>query len=383
MRNIIPAIPKAFQSVVGDPAKITTSTAIPIGTFRELVEVTATFAFHNKDYMLFYRGQANDYHNKGGGSTFYPTIYRGDYLPHRELRNRFDILEGASKALVDLFETKKIEGFRDLKRRKLIQWSVVQHYEVCETPLLDFTHSLRVACSFAHMKNKSDKAYVFMFGFPYLTNRISLNSEHDLVNVRLLSICPPTALRPQFQEGYLAGTDEVTDVFESKTELDFNNRLIAKFEIPTNKLFWGRIFHQIPEDSLYPKSDPIKTLCDQIRDQASMKLKSGDLGDFLKTWAEIEELVTTHKRADQGRYLSFRQSLSNLVRECIIDKNLYYQLDQLRSFRNLVIHEAHKVKPGLIENYLGLAKAALRTLRQTLKSEQGGAGNCLSSNVLS
>jgi hypothetical protein len=373
MRNIVPTIPKAFEPVVGDPAKITTSKPIPISTFRELVEITAKFAFFNKDFMLFYRGQANDYLNKGGGSTFYPTIYRGDYLPHRELLNRFYILKGSSKALVDLFESRRIEGFKDLKRRKLIQWSVIQHYKVCETPLLDFTHSLRVACSFAHMNNDSDKAFIFMFGFPYLTNRISLNSEHDLVNVRLLSICPPAALRPQFQEGYLAGTDEVTDTYDSKTELDFNNRLIVKFEIPTGKSFWGRGFHQIPKTSLYPESDPIKELCDQIREQASMELKSGDLGDFLKIWAKIEELVTTHAREDQRRYLSFRQALNNLVREYAIDKQLYYQLDRLRGFRNRVVHEAHKVKLGMIEDSLGVAEDALAALQKTLKSEQNVA----------
>lgn len=78
-----------------------------------------------------------------------------------------------------------------------------------------------------------------MFGFPYLTNRISFNSEHDIVNIRLLSICPPEAYRPHFQEGYLAGTDEITDNYERKIELDFNNRLIIKFELPVEKTFWG------------------------------------------------------------------------------------------------------------------------------------------------
>lgn len=366
MRNIVPNIPRSFEHVVGDPAKISTSTPIPIKTFSELVETTATFAFHNKDYMLLYRGQAMDYMNKGGGSTFYPTIYRGDYLPHRELLNRFDILDGSSKALVDLFESDNIVGYKDLKRRKLIQWSIIQHYEVCGTPLLDFTHSLRVACSFAQMNNANGKAFVFMFGFPYLTNRISLNSEHDLVNVRLLSICPPAALRPQYQEGYLAGTDEVTDVYDSKTELDFNNRLIAKFEFPADKSFWGSNFHQIPERSLYPKGDPIKALCDKIREQASKELKSGQLGDFLKIWAEIEELVTTHAREDQKRFLSYRQALDNLVRGHVIDKPLYYQLDRLRGYRNHLVHEAHKVQSVALEEFLALGEDSLTKLRSTL-----------------
>lgn len=364
MRNIVPTIPNKFKYFIEDPSKIPASTPIPIKNFRELVEAAASFSFHNKDYMLFYRGQKTDYLNKGNSSTFYPTIYRGDYLPHRELSNRFDILEGASKALVDLFEDQKIEGFKDLKRRKLIQWSVIQHYEVCETPLLDFTHSLRVACSFAHMNNDSEKAYIYMFGFPYLTNRISLNSEHDLVNVRLLSICPPTALRPQFQEGYLAGTDEVTNFYDNKSELDFNNRLIVKFEIPTGKQFWGQSFHQIPENSLYPKNDPIKDLCDEIKENATKELKSGELGDFLKAWSQIEEIVTTYSRGESQRYYSFRQALGNLVESRVIDKVLYYKLEHLRQYRNKLVHEAHRVESDSILEFLTIAEGSLEELNQ-------------------
>jgi len=366
MRNIIPVIPKHFETHFSDPSKVPASKALPIPTFRELVEAEAKFAYHNKDHLLFFRGQRQDHLNKAGNSTFYPTIYRGDYLPHRELINKFDILEGAAKALVDLFEKRGIDGHKDLKRRKLIQWSILQHYEVCDTPLLDFTHSLRVACSFAQLNNTTDKAYVFMFGFPYVTNRISLNSEHDLVNIRLLSICPPEALRPHFQEGYLAGTDEITDKYDRKTELDFNNRLIAKFEIPNNGTFWGRGFHQIPESSLYPKSDPIKKLCEEIREVASRELKSGDLGDFLKIWAEIEELVTMHDREGQKRYLSFRQALSNLIKQGRIDKELYYQLDCIRSFRNTVVHQPSRVNSGMIAEYLFSIEQALMALKQIL-----------------
>ncbi|PQP34547.1 hypothetical protein C6A37_07230, partial [Desulfobacteraceae bacterium SEEP-SAG9] len=259
-----------------------------------------------------------------------------------------------------------IDGHRDLKRRKLIQWSILQHYEVCDTPLLDFTHSLRVACSFAQLNNLSEKAYVFVFGLPYITNRISLNSEHDLVNVRLLSICPPEALRPHFQEGYLVGTDEITDNYDRKTELDFNNRLIVKFEIPTKRAFWGRGFHQIPERSLYPKSDPIRTLCEEIREVALRELKSGDLGDFLKLWAEIEELVTTHAREGQRRYLSFRQALSDLNKQGRIDKDLYYQLDRIRSFRNRVVHQPSRVDSGMIAEYLFSIEQSLETLKSIL-----------------
>jgi len=370
MRHIIPTIPDKFTNQLGDPAKIASSNPLKIFSFRELVEVVARFAYHNKDCLLFFRGQSQDYLNKGGSSSFYPTIYRGDYLSHKEVRYKFDLLEGCSKALSQLFEDRKIDGYRDVKRRELIQWSILQHYEVCSTPLLDFTQSLRVACSFAYLNNNSDKAFVFMFGLPYLTNRISLNSEHDIVTIRLLSICPPEAYRPHFQEGYLAGTDEITYNYDKKSELDFNNRLIVKFELPHEKEFWGRNFHKIPKVSLYPRSDPIKKLCAQVSDMASRELRSGDLGDFLKIWSEIEEIVTTTARKDKHRYLSFRQGLNNLISRYQINKDLYYQLDRIRMFRNHVVHRPKYIEPDEILKFLQQAEEALIELKEQIRFEQ-------------
>ena len=140
----------------------------------------------------------------------------------------------------------------------------MQHYEFCSTSL-DFTQSLRVASSIAQIDNENGNAYIFVFGLPFLTNRISNNSEHDIVNIRLLSISPPEALRPYFQEGYLAGTEDITNEYESKSELDFKNRLIAKFEIPNDKMFWGRDFKIIPRNALYPINDKILELCNKIK----------------------------------------------------------------------------------------------------------------------
>ncbi len=266
MRRITPALTSELFHYFGNPAKVRigAAPAFPIQTFRELVEHVARLSFVNKDHMLFYRGQAADYRNKAGVSTFYPTIYRGDYLPQSDLNTRFSILKEKGRALTRLFAERKIEGHREVKKRKNIQWSILQHYEVCPTPFLDFTHSLRVAASFALSNNETDKGYVFIFALPYPTNRISLNSEHDLVNIRLLSICPPTALRPYFQEGYLVSTDGVTDSYDVKSELDFNNRLVAKFEIPNHVSFWGRHFDGIPEHLLYPDNDPVLELCKEI-----------------------------------------------------------------------------------------------------------------------
>ncbi|MEO2061898.1 MAG: FRG domain-containing protein [Christiangramia sp.] len=121
--------------------------------FRELVEHVAKLAYLNKDFLLFYRGQKNDYRNKADSSTFYPTIYRGDYVLQEELDFRFDKLESASKILSQLFKENKIDGPSELRRKKFIQWSILQYYEVTETPLIDLSQSLRVACSFAQLYN--------------------------------------------------------------------------------------------------------------------------------------------------------------------------------------------------------------------------------------
>ncbi len=90
---------------------------------------------------------------------------------------RFRKLESAGRTLVKLFEKHKIEGARDVSRKRYVQWSILQHYEVIPTPLLDVTHSLRVACSFAQLAGTDPTCYVYVLGFPYSTNRISINSE--------------------------------------------------------------------------------------------------------------------------------------------------------------------------------------------------------------
>jgi hypothetical protein len=95
-----------------------------IKTYRELVEQVAKLAYLNKDYLLFFRGQSNDYKNKADKSTFYPTIYRSDYLTQQELDYRFDKLYSASKILAELFKKNKIEGQYELRRKKYIQWSI-------------------------------------------------------------------------------------------------------------------------------------------------------------------------------------------------------------------------------------------------------------------
>ena len=264
MRKIEPTLTENITRHIGSEP-VGKASPYLVETYRELVEQVACLSYLNKDQLLFFRGQTQDLRNKAGVSTFYPSIYRGDNLRKREVADRFGVLNQAAHRLKDLFHDEKVNGYTDVRRKRYIQWSILQHYGVCNTPLLDLTHSLRVACSFAQQGTSKEKVFVYAFGLPYITNRITINSEHDIVNVRLLSICPPDALRPYFQEGYLAGTSDITIDYTSKSELDFNNRLIAKFAIPNTEQFWGEGLSKIPESMLYPQNDRIEKLCQSIK----------------------------------------------------------------------------------------------------------------------
>jgi uncharacterized protein YutE (UPF0331/DUF86 family) len=351
MREIEGQITQELKDHIGnDP--IARVDAYLVTTYRQLVEHVARLAYLNKDYLLFFRGQGDDFRNKAGASTFYPGIYRGEYLPQREIINRFSILDSAAEKLKDIFFQERIQGYEEVRWKKYIQWGILQHYEVCQTPLIHFTQSLRVACSFAQLGAEGPHGYVYAFGLPYVMNRISHNSEHDIVNVRLLSICPPEALRPYFQEGYLAATEDITTNYDPKTTLDFKNRLIAKFKIPRRKAFWGPGFSMIPESVLYPKGDRIEHLCRDINADMKSQLLPGQLGEFVQAWTNLEEiLVASAKRFEEteSKIISVRRAIDIMAKQGVISQESAYELHELRKFRNVVVHEPQRVSPGEVE----------------------------------
>lgn len=334
--------------------------AYQISTFRNLVMQVARLAYANRDELLFFRGQDKDYQSRAGGTTRYPAIYREDPLAARELRHRFELLDQAARLLAEKFKSANIEGHRELRQKRYIQWSILQHYEVAATPLIDLTQSLRVACSFAQLKSSGSACYVYVLGLPYITNRISINSEHDCVTIRLLSICPPSALRPYFQEGYLAGTTDITTEFQSKTELDFRNRLIAKFEIPRAQSFWGSGFEQIPETALFPSKDEILDLCNDLKAELRDELKPGDIGEFIKYWNLLEDYLLSTARKVSQRNISLREAISFLGKNGVLSAETMRQIEVLRIFRNTIVHQFEKVSPSALEELLPLVRELAR-----------------------
>ncbi len=235
-----------------------------IPNFRELVKAVARIANHNPDYTLFFRGQNRDYKLASEESSFYSTMYRmpGRSLTRKELDERYGVLDSCAEKLLSKLDVLKIDNINKFKKFPELTWSILQHYEVCRTPLLDFTHSLRVAASFA-LRDAEDTAYIFAFAFPHPNGTISYSTEEELLNVRLLSACPAEALRPHFQEGYLLGSFPPR-VQRKQQYLDFGRRLVAKFEIPKDD-FWSTDFHEIPKSALYPPADEIEEICEEIK----------------------------------------------------------------------------------------------------------------------
>lgn len=333
--------------------------AFELSSYRELVEQVARLAYLNRNQLLFFRGQDKDFQSRADGSTLYPAIYRGDSLSEAEMDYRFSQLDAAASALVRLLEKHKVEGAKDVARKRFIQWSILQHYEVVATPLLDITHSLRVACSFAQRLSSDPTCYVYVLGLPYVTNRISINSEEDVVNIRLLSICPPSALRPYFQEGYMAGTPDVTTRYEVKTELDFRNRLIAKFAIPRAKSFWGKSLGKLEDDELYPSDDHILALCREVQQNMQVLPSRGQLGQFLLEWGLFEERLLARARQITERNISMAEAINVLTKEGRLPGTMAARLQAVRKIRNMAAHHPTAVNDETVA-------VALQELRELL-----------------
>ncbi len=358
MREIKGTVTNEIRRHIGN-TRVAVADAYPIPTYRELIHQIAQLSYLNKDHLLFYRGQAHDYRNKAHASTFYPSIYRGDQTTKQELDIQFNRLEVAAKQLCDALRRKRTNGHIDVKRRKLIQWSILQHYQVCSTPLLDLTHSLRVACSFAFLYSDHGDPYVFVFGLPYMTNRISINSEHDIINIRLLSICPPDALRPYFQEGYLAGTNDITNEYDDKTELDFSNRLIAKFQLQRSH-FWSAEYQPIPKSALYPEDDDFEPICRKIDMDSDSYAGTVGIGTFLQMWHNLENIVLSEARMRKPEVYSMRQAMDVLLRYELAEPWYWNELNNLRALRNRVVHEPTKVTDQQIQDGISKIERLIR-----------------------
>jgi len=255
--------PHTLDAILEEPAK-------EVKTYDELVRDVARLQYHNRQYNLFFRGQTKDHLDNDNKSTILASIFRK--APGEDklfLKQRFETLDEKIEKLRKAFarRTPKFAGTHLLNKYEEVGWAILQHYQVCPTPVIDITHSLHVACSFAFEGNPGTTGIVYVLAMPWPTDAVSFNTYEELVNIRLLNICPPKARRPFFQEGYLLGNFPYYRLDEPSRVKQFDpaRRVVAKFKVPITDIFWGDDFKRLPTDKIYPKIDEVRDVCETIK----------------------------------------------------------------------------------------------------------------------
>lgn len=242
--------------------EILSSEPLRMDTYRKLVESVAQISFYNQDHNLFFRGQNEDFKDEEGKSTIFPTIYRPDENG-LQIADRFKELEKFTNKLLKSFqnEPNRFAGTSNVIKYKELRWAIAQHYNIIDTPVLDLTHSLHVAASFA-LKDLEEGEYgvVQVLGLPNYNNTISYFTNEELSIIRLIAFGPPKASRLFMQEAYAVSPFPFTDLVRKvgREKFNFSRRLIAKFAIPNVSEFWGEGFSPIPDRLLLPDIDKFK-----------------------------------------------------------------------------------------------------------------------------
>ena len=247
-----------------------------VASFPSLVHRVASLTFHNRDQVLLFRGQKTDYRNSKDNTSIQPSLFRGRSTQSADdwrqtLASRYDSLAWAEALLVRKWKEAGLAELQRVERYRNLRWTILQHYEVCPTPLLDVTQSLRVAASFALANAEDDEAYLYVLGVPQISGAITVCADAELQILRLASVCPPTATRPHFQEGYLLGNyPDLQTVNEKQRyglfEVDFARRLICKFRLVEHAGFWKAGFEPVPENALFPRTkDPLIEIASSIK----------------------------------------------------------------------------------------------------------------------
>jgi hypothetical protein len=146
--------------------------------------------------------------------------------------------------------------------------------------------------------------------------------------------------------------------------LDFRNRLVAKFAIPRDKDFWGAGFEQIPQNALFPEGDKVLDLCMRLKSDLKQEFQPGDLGEFVREWADLEGYLLETARHATEKNVSVREAIQQLSKKGVIPYSLAAQIEAIRHVRNNLIHKPGSVEPSAAREGLEQVREILRTLRR-------------------
>jgi len=261
------------------PDEVWEEDAFEITDYKKLFQIVSFLNVMNKRASLLFRGQGRDVRPL-------PALYRDTWSPSAKAMGEIALgeqrehylgqLQEACGRVVPVLRTRglpRYRPFQNYKQRPFAAWAVVQHYELWPTPLLDLTSSLRIAASFAlglsgsHRDAGAATGYLYAFAIQRIaTDLMTVGSWKgddpaliaDSITVRLSAVCPPNAVRPHLQEGYLTGRASVQGVFAGEPSR-LVPRLVGKFRLvdyrTRRKRFWSRDFPEHSRTSLLPPEE--------------------------------------------------------------------------------------------------------------------------------
>jgi len=252
-----------------------------IKSYPQLLNCIAAIKYQNPSFDIFFRGQNKDYPTNDNGLTsgLYPSIFRnafnrpsGALTPPKIVQRRYEILNKAENILIDELSNPDLKfNAQMFKRFPILRWSILQHYEICDTPLLDVAPVLDIALTFGSGQDQ-DSAYLYGIALPRHTQIVSNSVLTETQSINLAQICPPNFLRPHYQNGFLIGNYPSVMNYEVKIRgtYNFSNRLLVKFKIENigeltrtgfNKLLTELIMPD-EQDQLIPI---VKSIAEQIK----------------------------------------------------------------------------------------------------------------------
>jgi hypothetical protein len=98
--------------------------------------------------------------------------------------------------------------------------------------------------------------------------------------------------------------------------------------------------------------------------ELSNELQPGQVGEFIKEWARLEEFLLENARRITERNVSVREAIASLAKTGQLDSQQAILLDSLRRFRNAVVHEPKTVETGALEEWLSTTRQLWRGLRK-------------------
>ena len=250
-----------------------------VNSYQELKRAVDFLSVMNKRLALYFRGQSKRWDPV-------PSLFRdtwrvygtGNNVKIVEPHRYFELLDEIGSRVYRVCREMGVPRWRGLRDIRESQWAVVQHYELWPTPLIDVTHSLRVAAAFAlgwDATTAPRHGYVVVAGLPYGIGSINFDIDEHIVLARLQAVCRPDARRPHLQDGSLVGRFPFSmDQKGIDQKSGLQRRAVAVIEVSDEGDFWDADFPRPSRESLLP-SDEKDPLARKLREEFGPDRRNG------------------------------------------------------------------------------------------------------------